>query len=109
MRRCVNMEVDKVFKILTADQWSAFQEAGEFIGSPVDIQDGYIHLSTAVQTERVLNKYYADTRPVFIIEFQSKEIMDLLKWEKASNNDLFPHLYGRPLHLDEVSGTEKID
>ena len=36
------------YKVLTNEQFSALQ-AGSFAGAPVDIADGYIHLSTAAQ------------------------------------------------------------
>jgi uncharacterized protein (DUF952 family) len=36
------------YKILSADEFAALQ-AGDFNGAPIDIADGYIHLSTASQ------------------------------------------------------------
>ena len=38
---------DRAFKILTADQWAAFVADGVFHGAPIDLEDGYIHMSTA--------------------------------------------------------------
>ena len=37
------------YKILTAAQWAQFQADGVFQGAPVDLADGYIHLSAADQ------------------------------------------------------------
>ena len=38
-----------IYKIFTADQWTALEAAGETAGAPVDLADGYIHFSTAAQ------------------------------------------------------------
>jgi uncharacterized protein (DUF952 family) len=41
-----------VYKILTEDQWHVLDSTGSFKGSPVDLQDGYIHLSAADTVEK---------------------------------------------------------
>ncbi|WP_374650159.1 DUF952 domain-containing protein, partial [Rhizorhabdus sp.] len=48
-----------IFKILRPEEWTAFQASGRFDGSPVDLQDGYIHFSTASQTKETLAKHFA--------------------------------------------------
>ena len=103
------MTANKVYKILTQDQWNVLETTGSFKGAPIDIQDGYIHLSTSVQVERVKNKYFADIRPLYIVEFSDEEMFARLKWEKASNGDDFPHLYGESLQKSLVTNVEKID
>ena len=42
------------FKVLTAQQWADFERERVFRGAPVDIADGYIHLSTAEQLEATI-------------------------------------------------------
>ena len=44
------------FKVLTAQQWADFERERVFRGAPVDIADGYIHLSTAGQLETTIAK-----------------------------------------------------
>jgi hypothetical protein len=34
-----------IYKILTIDQWTSFQESGVFAGNPLDVDDGYVHMS----------------------------------------------------------------
>ena len=36
-----------IYKVLTLEQWGAFQRGKVFKGSPADLSDGYIHLSCA--------------------------------------------------------------
>ena len=96
------MEVQKVYKLLTEAQWKKFHDEGEFYGSPVDLNDGFIHLSKPSQVARVKDKYYANVRPLYIVEFQGKDWLKTLKWEAASNGDLYPHLYDEPLKFENV-------
>jgi uncharacterized protein (DUF952 family) len=45
-----------VYKLLTTEQWNEMQEERVFKGSPVDLKDGYIHLSskeTVVKTAEI--------------------------------------------------------
>jgi beta-hydroxylase len=81
------------FKILTADQWAAFERAGLFHGAPVDVADGYIHLSTAEQLLGTLDKHFAGQAGLMIVEVSLHDLGDALKWEVSRGGALFPHLY----------------
>ena len=48
------------YKILTVDQWAQFQADGMFHGAPVDLADGYIHLSAEPQVAGTLDKHFAE-------------------------------------------------
>ncbi len=82
------------FKIFTADQWAQFQADGIFAGAPVDLADGYIHLSTAEQLEETLAKHFAGQSGLVIAEIDLSGFGDTLKWEASRGGALFPHLYG---------------
>jgi uncharacterized protein (DUF952 family) len=82
------------FKILTADQWATFERDGEFTGAPVDLADGYIHLSTADQLEETLAKHFAGQTGLVIAEIDLAGFGDALKWEVSRGGALFPHIYG---------------
>ena len=53
------MNAATAFKVLTHQQWVDFERERVFRGAPVDIADGYIHLSTADQLEGTLAKHFA--------------------------------------------------
>ncbi len=89
------------FKILTADQWMEFQAAGVFHGAPVDLADGYIHMSTAEQMGETLTKHFAGQHDLVIAEIDLAELGDALKWEVSRGGALFPHLYA-PLPMAAV-------
>jgi uncharacterized protein (DUF952 family) len=89
------------FKILTAEQWAQFEEAGVFLGAPVDLVDGYIHLSTADQLEETLSKHFVGQTGLVVAEVDLADFGDALKWEVSRGGALFPHLYC-PLPMSAV-------
>jgi beta-hydroxylase len=92
------------YKILTADQWAAFQHNGEFTGAPVDLADGYIHLSTADQLGETLTKHFAGQTNLIIAEIDLTMLVDTVRWEVSRGDQLFPHIYG-VLPMAGVRGT----
>lgn len=97
-----------IFKILRPEEWVAFQASGRFEGSPVDLQDGYIHFSTASQTKETLAKHFADAPHVTILAVREEDVGADLRWEPSRGGALFPHLY-RPLGLDEVAASREAE
>jgi uncharacterized protein (DUF952 family) len=95
------MHPTTAYKILTADQWTQFQTDGQFHGAPIDIADGYIHMSTADQLAETLAKHFAGQDNLTIAEIDLTHFDDTLKWEIARNGALFPHLYA-PLPISAV-------
>lgn len=92
------------YKILTAQQWAQFQADGIFYGAPVDLADGYIHLSGAEQLQGTLDKHFAGQSDLVIAEVDLAALGDLVKWEVSRGDALFPHIYGA-LPLAAVIGT----
>ena len=81
------------FKILTADQWAQFTQDGVFAGAPVDLADGYIHLSAADQVQGTLDKHFAGQSGLVIAEVDLALLGDAVKWEISRSGAHFPHLY----------------
>ena len=87
------------FKVLTAQQWTDFERERVFRGAPVDIADGYIHLSTAEQLEATIEKYFEGQSGLMIAEVDLLLLGDAVRWEPARGGDLFPHIYAElPIH-----------
>jgi uncharacterized protein (DUF952 family) len=89
------------FKILSQNQWLTFQSDGIFNGAPVDLKDGYIHLSTQVQLDETLAKHFAGQSGLIIAEVDLAQLGDAVKWEVSRGGALFPHLYA-PLPMAAV-------
>jgi len=83
-----------VYKILTRAQWSELRTKGEFAGSPDDLRDGFVHLSTLEQVPGTLAKHFAGQVGLVLVEVASAALGDALRWEASRGGALFPHLYG---------------
>jgi uncharacterized protein (DUF952 family) len=82
------------YKILTPAQWAQFQTDGIFHGAPVDLADGYIHLSAADQLQGTLDKHFVGQSGLVIAEVDLIMLGDSVKWEVSRGAALFPHIYG---------------
>jgi uncharacterized protein (DUF952 family) len=89
------------YKILTAGQWAQFQRDGLFAGAPVDLADGYIHLSAAGQVDETVKKHFAGQTGLIIAAIDLAALGDAVRWEPSRGGALFPHVYA-PLPLNAV-------
>ena len=81
------------YKVLTAEQMAALEQEGVFRGAPVDIADGYIHLSTAAQLTETVDKHFAGQTELHIAAVDLAVLGDAVKWEPSRGGELFPHIY----------------
>ena len=90
-----------IYKILRSDEWAALTRDGAIAGAPVDLADGYVHLSTAEQLPETLRKHFAAECGLRLLAIDSEAAAPDLRWETSRGGALFPHLY-RPLRLADV-------
>jgi beta-hydroxylase len=98
----------RAYKILTAGQWAAWQAAGRFTGAPIDIEDGYIHLSAADQVAETAEKHFAGLRELVLVEVDLTMLGEDVRWEPSRGGQLFPHVYG-VIPLAAVTKASPID
>ena len=96
------------YKILTAEQWAQFQTDNVFHGAPVDLTDGYIHLSAADQLQGTLDKHFSGQIGLVLAEVDLALLGKTVKWEVSRGGALFPHIYG-PLPIVAVLSTRNLD
>jgi uncharacterized protein (DUF952 family) len=82
------------YKVLTDGQMATLEHDGRFGGAPIDLADGYIHLSTAEQLTETVDKHFAGQNDLHIAAVDLEALGDDVKWEKSRGDQLFPHLYG---------------
>ncbi len=90
-----------IFKIFRRSEWDAFRDAGETLGAPVDLADGFIHFSTAGQVVDTVARHFASESDLVLVAVDPGALGAGLKWEPSRGGALFPHLYGR-LKLSDV-------
>ena len=82
---------DYVYKICPIREWKKSLSKGKFEGYGIDVADKFIHFSSAIQVKETLNIHYKGVRRLCLLKVSSKDLN--IKWEKARNGQLFPHLY----------------
>ena len=90
------------YKICTENEWCQALEKGRFLGSPDDLRDGFVHLSTAVQVARTAAKFFAGRSDLVLLAINPESLGDSLRWETSPSGSVYPHLYA-PLPLDAVA------
>ncbi|CAN5887953.1 DUF952 domain-containing protein [soil metagenome] len=83
----------RIYKILSRAEWAAAQTAGSFLGSAVDLADGFIHFSTGAQAAETARRYFKDLTGLVVLEVEADDLGGALRWEPSRGGDLFPHLY----------------
>jgi uncharacterized protein (DUF952 family) len=90
-----------VFKIMRDAEWRAFAASGETAGAPVDLADGFIHLSAGHQLPETARRHFAGEDGLWLIAVEADGLGEALRWEPSRGGELFPHLY-RPLRRADV-------
>ena len=82
------------WKVLTAAQMAQLLADGSFSGAPVDLADGYIHLSTEDQLAETVAKHFAGQSDLYLAAVDLTALSDTIRWEVSRGGQLFPHIYG---------------
>ncbi len=90
-----------IYKILRGPEWDALVADGSTAGAPVDLADGFIHLSTAAQAAETAARHFDGVDGLWLIAVEADAAGAALRWDPSRGGDLFPHLY-RPLRMTDV-------
>jgi uncharacterized protein (DUF952 family) len=90
-----------VYKIVSADLWQVAEDIGQFDGAGIDLNDGFIHLSTGAQVRRTAELYFRDVPNLLLVAIDAESLGEALKYEVSPDGQPFPHLYA-PLSLLSV-------
>ena len=90
-----------IYKICPDVLWRRSEETNFFTGAPIDIQDGYLHFSTAHQVRETAARHFAGQEDLLLIAIDAGALGEALRYEASRGGDLFPHLYA-PLSLSAV-------
>ena len=83
-----------VYKIVPAALWGTVASSGRFVGSALDLRDGFIHFSTAAQVRETAARHFAGAADLLLVAVSTEALGPALTWEPSRGGDLFPHLYG---------------
>jgi len=81
------------YKVLTAAQMEALEAEGRFAGAPVDLADGYIHLSAPAQLAGTVEKHFSGQDDLHLAAVDLDALGESVRWEASRGGQLFPHIY----------------
>jgi len=91
-----------VYKIAGRGEWDVTERTGTYPGSPADLRDGFVHLSTAAQVRETAAKHFAGRADLVLLDVATSRVDPAaLRWEPSRGGALFPHVHG-PLRRDAV-------
>ncbi len=97
-----------VYKVASREVYEASQEEGTFVGQPIDLEDGFVHFSTAAQLGDTIRLYFAGLERQVLFAVPVARFGEAMKWEVSRGGDLFPHLYGE-LPMSSVTRMADLD
>jgi uncharacterized protein (DUF952 family) len=94
------------YRLMSASELETFKSSGLFTGSPLDVKDGFIHMSTSVAVRDTANIYFKGCDDTMLVKVDLTKLpADAdLRWDWVEKRRVhFPHLYGKPLPYTAVS------
>ena len=84
-----------LYKILSAALWARAEPEGRMPWAPVDVADGFVHLSAPDQVRETAAKHFAGQRDLVLLSVDPERLTpDTLRWEPSRGGAPFPHVYG---------------
>ena len=88
------MNSDLLFHITNKEQWREYSGSG-FIKPESLETEGFIHTSEGKQVQDTLNRIFKGEKEVLLLVIDPLRIQEPIKYEKAENGEVSPHIYGQ--------------
>ena len=95
-----------IYHIVTRADWDRQADQADYEAASLQTE-GFIHLSTKEQLSGVLERYYQNVPDLLLLHIDPNKLAHSLRYEAATNNEHFPHLYGS-LNKDAVVKKEEL-
>ena len=103
-----DLTANKVYKVLTLGEWEEASKIGQIV-TALDQQDGFVHLSSAIQLNMTLSLYFLKKEKVILLQINESDIIEGLTYEYADKRGgEFAHFYGE-LRTDKISQSWHLD
>jgi len=94
-----------IYHVVLPAVWERFKSKPSYQPDSLTTE-GFIHCSYVGQLEGVLERYYRGVEKVLILTIDTDKLLSKLVKEESTNNELFPHIYGR-LNINSVVDVEE--
>ena len=96
-----------IYHIVLPEVWERFKDRPSY--QPESLAtEGFIHCSYPGQLEGVLKRYYSGVDKVLILKIDTEKLFAKLVKEPSTNNEMYPHIYGRLNHNAVVEIEERV-
>lgn len=85
--------MNMIYHVATLNDWQACRNLPVYFPSNWE-NEGFIHCSLENQLSGVLERYFADKTDLVILHINESKLSSSIKYEKATNQESFPHIYG---------------
>ena len=83
-----------IYHIVLPEVWEKFKNK-DFYEAETLQTEGFIHCSFREQLDAVLQRYYKNADKVLILEIETEKLQSKLVEESSTNNEIYPHIYGK--------------
>jgi uncharacterized protein (DUF952 family) len=94
-----------IYHIVLPEVWEHFKSRPSYQPESLALE-GFIHCSYPNQLDGVLKRYYGGVAKVLILKIDTEKVLAKLVKEPSTNNEMYPHIYGR-LNHNAVVGVEE--
>ncbi len=91
-----------IYHIVFPEVWEKFKDKNEYEAESLQTE-GFIHCSFADQLETVIGRYYKNADHILILEIDSEKLTSGYIEEPSTNNEIYPHIYGK-INRDSIIG-----
>lgn len=89
-----------IYHIATSEDWNLHHLSAIYVPAGY-ATEGFIHCSTHEQVPGVLQRYYAGVNDLILLHIDETKLSAELKFEEATNKELFPHVFG-PINKNAI-------
>jgi uncharacterized protein (DUF952 family) len=95
-----------IYHIVLPEVWERFKTRPSYQPDSL-ATEGFIHCSYPSQLPDVLKRYYDRVGRVIILKIDTDKLFSKFVEEPSTNNDIYPHIYGRLNHSAVVEVEER--
>jgi uncharacterized protein (DUF952 family) len=95
-----------IYHVVPAHEWNE-QRNAHYFAPAAFAHEGFIHCCTQEQLSGVLERYYKGQTDLLLLKIDDQALEFPATYEKATNDELFPHVYGT-INKNAITAVEKI-
>lgn len=83
-----------IYHIVLPEVWENFKHENDYEAESLQTE-GFIHCSYRDQLDGVLQRYYQNKKKVLILHLNPEFLTSELIAEPSTNQEIYPHIYGK--------------